>query len=62
MAWHKITTGTKVYVLDPEQLILRDHDDGHQLTPAEIVDGWRRIGQVDRLPPSDDPTDTALGR
>lgn len=55
MTWHKITNGTRVYVFDPERMILHDPDDGHQLAPAEIVAGWRKVGTVETLSAGADP-------
>ena len=55
MGWYKITTGSKVYVLNPERLLVRD-EDGRYLTPDELLEQWRTYGTVEPLPDDVDPT------
>lgn len=54
MAWYRITNGGQVYVRDPELLHVAD-DAGRFLTPAELLDRWRQVGTVERLPAGVDP-------
>ena len=54
MVWHKITAGSKVYVLDPDRMHVRS-EGGELLSPAEVVAGWREVGSVELLPDGVDP-------
>ena len=54
MSWFRISTASKVYVLDPARMHVRDAA-GRLLSPAELVAGWRRLGTVEQLGPGVDP-------